>query len=127
MPYICSYFMPRAIGDRPLVVPQHSRNLAFIGNFAETERDTVFTTEYSVRTAMEAVYQLLDIDRGVPEVMATEFDIRVLLDAMYELNDRKDLKTLAEQNKIKQVALHTFLKKIKGTFVEELLTQHKLL
>lgn len=127
MPDICSYFMPRAIGDRPLVVPQHSRNLAFIGNFAETERDTVFTTEYSVRTAMEAVYQLLDIDRGVPEVMATEFDIRVLLDAMYELNDRKDLKTLAEQNKIQQVALHTFLKKIKGTFVEELLTQHKLL
>ena len=52
----------------------------------------MFTTEYSVRTAMEAVYQLLDIDRGVPEVMATEFDIRVLLDAMYELNDRKDLK-----------------------------------
>ena len=41
---------------------------------------------------MEAVYQLLDIDRGVPEVMATEFDIRVLLDAVYELNDRKDLK-----------------------------------
>ena len=86
----------------------------------------MFTTEYSVRTAMEAVYQLLDIDRGVPEVMATEFDIRVLLDAMYELNDRKDLKTLAEQNKIQQVALHV-LEKIKGTFVEELLTQHKLL
>ena len=64
----------------------------------------MFTTEYSVRTAMEAVYQLLDIDRGVPEVMATEFDIRVLLDAMYELNDRKDLKTLAEQ--IKYNKLH---------------------
>ncbi|WP_422632169.1 hypothetical protein, partial [Staphylococcus pettenkoferi] len=57
----------------------------------------------------------------------TEFDIRVLLDAVYELNDRKDLKTIAKQNKIQQVALHTFLKKIEGTFVEELLTQHKLL
>jgi myosin-crossreactive antigen len=33
-----------AIGDRPLVVPHQSQNLAFIGNFAETERDTVFTT-----------------------------------------------------------------------------------
>ena len=55
--------MPRSIGDRPLVVPENARNIAFIGNFAETERDTVFTTEYSVRTAMEAVYQLLDIDR----------------------------------------------------------------
>ena len=50
MPYITSYFMTRAIGDRPLVVPHQSQNLAFIGNFAETERDTVFTTEYSVRT-----------------------------------------------------------------------------
>lgn len=127
MPYICSYFMPRAIGDRPLVIPKHSRNLAFIGNFAETERDTVFTTEYSVRTAMEAVYQLLDIDRGVPEVTATEFDVRILLDAFYELNDRKDLKTLANQNKIHQVALHTFLKKIKGSYIEELLKQHQLL
>ena len=45
--------MPRSIGDRPLVVPENARNIAFIGNFAETERDTVFTTEYSVRTAME--------------------------------------------------------------------------
>lgn len=111
MPYICSYFMPRAIGDRPLVVPHQSRNLAFIGNFAETERDTVFTTEYSVRTAMEAVYQLLNIDRGVPEVVATEFDLRVLMDAMYELNDGKGLVELVEQKKLKQVALNAFLKK----------------
>lgn len=127
MPYICSYFMPRAIGDRPLVVPHQSRNLAFIGNFAETERDTVFTTEYSVRTAMEAVYQLLNIDRGVPEVVATEFDLRVLMDAMYELNDGKGLVELVEQKKLKQVALNAFLKKIKGTYIEQLLKQHKLL
>ncbi|MGU3218752.1 oleate hydratase [Staphylococcus aureus] len=51
--------MTRAIGDRPFSRPHQSQNLSFIGNFAETERDTVFTTEYSVRTAMEAVYQLL--------------------------------------------------------------------
>lgn len=66
MPYVMSYFMPRALGDRPAVVPEGSVNLAFIGNFAETPRDTVFTTEYSVRTAMEAVYTLLGVDRGVP-------------------------------------------------------------
>ncbi len=47
MPYITTYFMPRALGDRPLVVPKNSVNLAFIGNYAETEKDTVFTTEYS--------------------------------------------------------------------------------
>src|SRR5699024_3500575 len=82
MPYIISYFMPRKVGDRPLVVPKGSKNLAFIGNFAETERDTVFTTEYSVRTAMEAVYTLLDVDRGVPEVFGSAYDVRVLLRAI---------------------------------------------
>ena len=94
MPYITSYFMPRALGDKPKVVPDHSKNLAFIGNFAETPRDTVFTTEYSVRTAMEAVYTLLDIDRGVPEVFASAFDVRMLMNAMYYLNDQKKLEEL---------------------------------
>ena len=127
MPYITSYFMPRALKDRPLVVPRGSKNLAFIGNFAETERDTVFTTEYSVRTAMEAVYQLLDIDRGVPEVYASEFDARVLMDAYYELNDRKSLHELANKNFLKRSVLKNVTKKIHGTFIEELLRKHKLL
>lgn len=91
MPYVMSYFMPRALGDRPLTVPDGSVNLAFIGNFAETERDTVFTTEYSVRTAMEAVYQLLNIDRGVPEVFASAYDIRALLAASGRLMDGKKI------------------------------------
>ena len=68
MPYITAFFMPRAAGDRPDVVPKGSINFAFIGQFAETVRDTIFTTEYSIRTGMEAVYTLLNIDRGVPEV-----------------------------------------------------------
>ncbi|MCG4651132.1 oleate hydratase, partial [Bifidobacterium longum] len=67
----------RKKGDRPAVVPKGSQNLAFLGNFAESPtRDTVFTTEYSVRTAMEAVYTLLNVDRGVPEVFDSVFDIR---------------------------------------------------
>lgn len=127
MPYVTAYFMPRAYKDRPLVVPNGSKNLAFIGNFAETARDTVFTTEYSVRTAMEAVYQLLDVDRGVPEVYASEFDARVLMDAFYELNDRKSLHELVNKNFIKRSVLNTVLKIIRGTFIEELLRKHKLL
>ncbi len=59
--------MPGAAGDRPAVVPEGAVNFAFIGQFAETKRSTIFTTEYSMRTGMEAVYTLLDIDRGVPE------------------------------------------------------------
>lgn len=91
MPFITSYFMLREPGDRPLVIPNGSENLAFIGNFAETERDTVFTTEYSVRTAMEAVYSFLDIERGVPEVYASAYDIRTLANSVYYLSDRKKL------------------------------------
>jgi oleate hydratase len=126
MPYITSYFMPRALGDRPLVVPSGSKNLAFIGNFAETERDTVFTTEYSVRTAMEAVYTLLDIDRGVPEVFASSYDIRELLKAAYYLNDKKELSEIKVPWLMRRVEHHE-MKKINDTFVEELLQNAKLL
>ena len=56
MPYITAFFMPRRKGDRPDVVPENAVNFAFIGQFAETKRDTIFTTEYSMRTGMEAVY-----------------------------------------------------------------------
>ncbi|AOA03451.1 MAG: oleate hydratase [Carnobacterium sp.] len=126
MPYITSYFMPRAKGDRPLVIPDGYKNLAFIGNFAETERDTVFTTEYSVRTAMEAVYTLLDIDRGVPEVFASSYDIRMLLNASYYLNDKKGIKEV-KVPLLEGIIERKGLKKIKGTFIEELLEDAKLL
>ena len=59
MPYINAFFQPREEKDRPLVVPKESINFAFVGQFAETPRDTIFTTEYSIRTGMEAVYTLL--------------------------------------------------------------------
>ena len=80
MPYIDAFFMPRAIEDRPKVVPDGAVNFAFLGQFAELPRDTIFTTEYSMRTGMEAVYTLLNVDRGVPEVWGSVFDIRALLD-----------------------------------------------
>lgn len=127
MPYITAYFMPRALGDRPRVVPHQSRNLAFIGNFAETERDTVFTTEYSVRTAMEAVYQLLNIDRGVPETIGTEFDVRELMKAMYHLNDRKGLSEITKTNKVQRTLFKGIKRKIKGTYIETLLKTYHLL
>lgn len=126
MPYISTYFMPRALGDRPQVVPTGSVNLAFIGNYAETVRDTVFTTEYSVRTAMEAVYTLLNVDRGVPEVFAAPFDIRVLLNAVYYLNDRKKLDKI-KMPWLVRVIEKQGLKKIHGSYMEELLRDAKLI
>lgn len=125
MPFITAYFMVRQPGDRPQVVPQDSVNLAFIGNFAETQRDTVFTTEYSVRTAMEAVYTLLNVDRGVPEVFASSYDIRELLKAVYYLNDRKKLSEL--KLPIPKLLLNLGLKKYQDTYFEELLRQAHLL
>lgn len=126
MPFITSYFMPRVAGDRPDIVPKGSINLAFIGNFAESpSNDTVFTTEYSIRTAMESVYTLLEVERAVPEVYGSIYDIRELLKAIYYMGDKK---TIDEANlgipKLAKVALK---KKIKGTFIEELLTESKLL
>jgi oleate hydratase len=126
MPYITTYFMPRALGDRPNVVPEGSVNLAFIGNYAETPKDTVFTTEYSVRTAMEAVYTLLDVDRGVPEVFASSYDIRVLLQAIYFLNDKKALKDIEVPWLISLLEKYG-LKKIEGTYAEELLKEANLI
>ncbi len=126
MPFITTYFMPRAIGDRPHVVPAGSVNLAFIGNYAETDRDTVFTTEYSVRTAMEAVYTLLNIDRGVPEVFDSCFDVRVLLRSIYYLNDRKPLRDI-DMPWLLKVLGKQGLKKISGTYMEQLLQEAHLI
>ncbi|GIG24580.1 oleate hydratase [Cellulomonas denverensis] len=92
MPYVTSFFMPRHAGDRPDVVPAGSVNFAFIGQFAESGRDCIFTTEYSVRTPMEAVYTLLDIERGVPEVFGSTYDIRALLAATSRLRDGEEVK-----------------------------------
>jgi oleate hydratase len=91
MPYVTSFFLPRRAGDRPDVVPDGAVNFAFIGQFAETTRDTIFTTEYSVRTGMEAAYTLLGIERGVPEVFNSTYDIRKLLFATARLRDGQQL------------------------------------
>ena len=82
MPYITSQFMPRVKGDRPEVIPEGSQNLAFLGQFCEIKDDCVFTVEYSVRSAIMAVYHFLNIEKKVPEIYASQFDIRALATAM---------------------------------------------
>ena len=126
MPYITAFFMPRALGDRPLVVPEGSVNFAFIGQFAETKRDTIFTTEYSIRTAMEAVYTLLNVDRGVPEVWGSVYDIRDLLNATVELRDGKGLMDIDLGLKEK-ITIKKLLKKIEGTDIEKLLKEYRII
>ena len=126
MPYITAFFMPRTAGDRPKVVPEGCVNFAFIGQFADTVRDTVFTTEYSVRTAMEAVYTLLDVDRGVPEVFGSCYDVRVLLDSTAKMLDGKKLTDLKLPFPM-EILEKKALKKASGTAVEELLERYGLI
>ena len=126
MPYIDAFFMPRAAGDRPDVVPEGAVNFAFLGQFAETERDTIFTTEYSIRTGMEAVYTLLNVDRGVPEVWGSVYDIRCLLDATVKLRDGRKI-TDMEMPLVGKLAMKEALKKIECTEVEKLLKEHNVI
>ncbi len=126
MPYITAFFMPRAAGDRPNVVPEGAVNFAFIGQFAETPRDTIFTTEYSMRTGMEAVYTLLNVDRGVPEVYGSVYDVRYLLDASVKMRDGKPMTDMPLGMK-ERIALKEVLKKISGTDIEKLLHEYHVI
>ena len=126
MPYIDAFFMPRAYGDRPAVVPDGSVNFAFIGQFAETPRDTIFTTEYSMRTGMEAVYTLLNVDRGVPEVWGSVYDVRDLLNSTVQLRDGKKI-TDMELSFGEKLVLKKALAKIENTDVEKLLKAHNVI
>ena len=123
MPYVTSYFMPRRLGDRPGVVPPGSTNFAFLGQFTEIPRDTVFTTEYSVRSAMEAVYTLCQVDRGVPEVFGSVYDIRVLLDAVVQLRDGRPITDMALPW-WQRLLVKRALKAASGTVLPKLLAEH---
>lgn len=125
MPYINAFFQPREEKDRPLVVPKESLNFAFIGQFAETPRDTIFTTEYSIRTGMEAVYTLLKIDRAVPEVWGSKYDVRELLKACYYAVDKKPVEELPLSFAEKQL-IKILEKKVRGTDLEILLKESGL-
>ena len=126
MPYIDAFFMPRNDTDRPKVVPDGAVNFAFLGQFAEIARDTIFTTEYSMRTGMEAVYTLLDVDRGVPEVWGSTYDVRDLLDATVKLRDGKPI-TDMDLGLKERLVLHEALKKIEGTDIGKLLKEYHVI
>lgn len=126
MPYITAQFMPREQGDRPFVVPSKAVNFAFLGQFAETldnpGRDTVFTIEYSGRTAMEAVYVLTGVEKGVPEVFNSRYDVRYLLYAGLSLLDGE-----TPDIKLPHLVKHELTKKIKGTDIEALLEEYHII
>ena len=113
MPYITSQFMPRVKGDRPQVIPEGSVNLAFLGQFCEIKDDCVFTVEYSVRSAIMAVYKFLNLEKKLPEIYASQFDIRALATAT---------KTMKSENQgiVKKVIERVIKRKLANTSLEDL-------
>jgi len=87
MPFITSQFLPRSKGDRAMVRPDGSKNLAFVGQFCEVPDDVVFTVEYSIRSAQMAVYSLLGLEHKIPPVYKGQFNPRVLLEAFLTLHE----------------------------------------
>jgi oleate hydratase len=87
MPFITSQFLPRSEGDRAMVRPDGSKNLAFVGQYCELPEDVVFTVEYSIRSAQTAVYSLLNLNKQIPAVYKGQFNPRVLLEAFRALHE----------------------------------------
>lgn len=115
--------MPRQVGDRPDVVPEGAVNFAFIGQFAESrQRDCIFTTEYSVRTPMEADYTLMNVERGVPEVFNSTYDIRTLLAAITPLRDGEGIEVPGPAFLRKLL-----MKKLEGTEIAKLIEEFHLI
>ncbi|MBW0263381.1 oleate hydratase [Lentilactobacillus parabuchneri] len=84
MPYASALFNNRAKTDRPKVIPEHSTNLAFTGEFVEQPYQMVFTEQSAVRSGEIAAYHFV----GVP--MA-----KLVKNPRYD----KDIKTLAKATK----------------------------
>ena len=61
MPYASALFNNRAKSDRPKVIPEHSTNLAFTGEFAEQPYQMVFTEQSAVRSGEIAAYHFTGI------------------------------------------------------------------
>lgn len=111
MPYITSQFMPRGGKDRPTILPEGSRNLAFIGQFVELPGDVVFTVETSVRTAMTAVYKMTHLDRPVDPLFEGQYDIRMVKASMLTMTGKEKVE-LSDLPKINPFKLEQTLQQL---------------
>jgi oleate hydratase len=75
---------------------------------------------------MEAVYTLLDIDRGVPEVFNSCYDIRQLLDSTVKMMDGKKITQLQLPFMAKFMNEKT-MKLVSGTIIGDLLKRYNMI
>ena len=85
VPYITSQFARRDVADRPLVIPTGATNFALLGQYVEIPEDVVFTVEYSVRSAMHAVYGLLGLTDEISAIYHGIATPKVALEALRTL------------------------------------------
>ena len=83
-PYASALFNNRAKADRPKVIPAHSTNRAFTGEFVEQPYQMIFTEQSAVRSGEIAAYHFA----GLPMS-------KLVKTPRYD----KDLKTLAKATK----------------------------
>jgi len=84
MPYASALFNNRAKSDRPTVIPAHSTNLAFTGEFVAQPYQMIFTEQSAVRSGEIAAFHFA----GIPMS-------KLVKNPRYD----KDLKTLAKAAK----------------------------
>ena len=75
---------------------------------------------------MEAVYTLLNIDRGVPEVWGSTYDVRDLLNATVKLRDGQKITTM-DLGLMERLVIREALRKISGTDIEKLLKEYNVI
>ena len=73
-----------------------------------------------------AVYTLLNVDRGVPEVWGSIYDIRDLLKATISMRDGRHL-TEMKMGLKEKIAVHKALDFIKDTDIEKLLKEYNVI
>ncbi|KAJ8096489.1 oleate hydratase [Lipomyces tetrasporus] len=66
-PRVRSPLLVRSHDDRPLVIPHHTTNIAFLGQFVEIPDEPTLSMEYSVQGAQFAVNHLLGLKKEFPK------------------------------------------------------------
>jgi oleate hydratase len=82
LPYVNNIWLPRSRGDRPPPVVEGATNLGLIGQYVEVPSEIAFTIECSVRTAWDAIHNLLKRGPAPPPVYQAQYDPRALLGAL---------------------------------------------
>lgn len=88
MPYASALFNNRAKSDRPKVIPKHSTNLAFTGEFVEQPYQMIFTENSAVRSGEIAAFHFAGIPMSrLVKTPRYDKDVKTLLRATKKMFD----------------------------------------